>query len=321
MPSFDFDAAVTAPFRMQPGLRKLPPGSAHLTPLAPGSRHQREKLAVLSAYAPQALCVAPGFDASHAAGALAALCSHAASEQPQAWAWDGHAAQALLLGTAVTGAGDVEQFAAGVFGLGDEVGRCLRGLPAEWRLAGLLSLAFAEDFALVDADSGHIPWLAVCLPSHWAPEHKVGRHFTEIHAPVADNQTLLRATDSLLRLVSGSDRWERFVWNVTDQPQLHAHPAHCDSERWQHGSVDRAWLRSERQTFIPIATSTGRAQAWFTIGVDLWPLADVIKVPGRAAALQAAIASMSPAVLAYRGLSRVQPQLLAWLDCQARPPA
>ena len=35
---FDFDAAVSAPFRMQPGLRRLPAGSAQLTPLAPGSR-------------------------------------------------------------------------------------------------------------------------------------------------------------------------------------------------------------------------------------------------------------------------------------------
>lgn len=318
MPWFDFDAAVTAPFRMQPGLRRLAPGSRHLTALAPGSRHQREKLAVLSAYAPQALCAAPGFDAAEA---LAALCGHAAGEHPRAWAWDGHRAQALTLGTAVTAAGDLQQFAAGVFGLGDEIGRCLQGLPPAWRLAGLLSLAFAEDFALVDAHSGRIPWLAVCLPSHWAPEHKVGRHFTEIHAAVADNQLLLKATDSLLRLVTGADRWERFVWNVTDQPQLHAHPDRSDRQRWIHGSVDRAWLRSERQTFIPVATTAGRDQAWFTIGVDLLPLADVVQVPGRAAALHAAIASMSPAVLAYRGLDRVQAPLLDWLQRQSQRPA
>ena len=49
--SFDFDAAVTAPFRIQPGLRRLAPGALHLTPLDPGSRQQREKLAVLSAFA------------------------------------------------------------------------------------------------------------------------------------------------------------------------------------------------------------------------------------------------------------------------------
>lgn len=315
MPAFDFDAAVTAPFRMQPGLRKLAPGSSHLTPLAPGSRHQREKLAVLSAYAPQALCVAPGFDPARAAAALAALCSHAAAEQPQAWAWDGRRAQALLLGTAVTAAGDVEQFAAGVFGLGDEIGRCLQGLAPAWRLAGLVSLAFAEDFALVDADSGRIPWLAVCLPSHWAPEDKVGRHFTQIHAPVADNQMLLKAADSLLRLVSGDERWERFVWNVTHEPRLAAHPALVGASPWPDDAFDdddapRAWLRSERQTFIPLPAHT---QAVFTIAVDTTPLATALTTPERARRLHDAIASMSDTVLAYRRLREVRAPLLAWL--------
>ena len=90
--SFDFDAAVGAPFRMQPGLRRIASGSPQLTPLTPGARHQREKLAVLSAFWPQALCAQQGFDAGPA---IAALCRHAAAEHPQAWAWDGEAAQAL----------------------------------------------------------------------------------------------------------------------------------------------------------------------------------------------------------------------------------
>jgi formyl-CoA transferase len=90
--AFDFDATVVAPFRMQPGLRRLAAGSAQLTPLAPGSRHQREKLAVLSAFWPQALCAVPGFDA---APALAALCAQAAAEHPGAWQWDGQRASAL----------------------------------------------------------------------------------------------------------------------------------------------------------------------------------------------------------------------------------
>jgi hypothetical protein len=58
--AFDFDAAVQAPFRMQPGLRRLAAGAPQLTPLRPGSRHQREKLAVLSAFWSQALLAAPG---------------------------------------------------------------------------------------------------------------------------------------------------------------------------------------------------------------------------------------------------------------------
>ena len=76
--NFDMDAAVVAPFRMQPGLRRLAPGAVHLTPLRPGSRHQREKLAVLSAFASQAMVCAAGFDARPG---LHRVCEQAAQEQ------------------------------------------------------------------------------------------------------------------------------------------------------------------------------------------------------------------------------------------------
>jgi hypothetical protein len=312
---FDFDAAVAAPFRMQPGLRRLPANSHQLTPLRPGSRHQREKLAVLSAYWPQALQQAPGFDA---AAALDAVCRQAAAEHPQAWAWDGQRARALTLGAAVTTSGDVEQLQAGVFGLGDEVTRCLLGLPAPWRLAGLLGLAFAEDLAVVDGRDGTIPWLAVCLPSHWAPEDKVGLHFAQVHAPVADNTLLVKAAESLTRLICGPERWERFVWNVSDQPRLHAHPARVAAQRWQQTTVEQAWFRSERQTFIPVP---GRDEAVFTILVQVQPLAEVLDSAARAQALHDAIATMSPAVLAYRSLHTVREPLLRWLSTRAQASA
>jgi dimethylamine monooxygenase subunit A len=305
---FDFDAAVSAPFRMQPGLRRMAPGSPQLTPLAAGSRHQREKLAVLSSSLwPQALCVQPGFDA---APALAALCAHAAAEHPAAFAWDGQQAQAMHLGTALRQNGQVEQLSTGTFGLGDEVSRCLSGLPTEWRLPGLLSLAFAEDFAVVDANSGTLPFMAVALPSHWAPQDKVGHHFSTVHGPVADNQLLLKASESLMRLVTGPERWERFVWTITDQPRLRAHPAQIVGPRWLDTPVAQAWFRSEHQTFIPLPE---QGQAVFTIHIDMQALADVAANTVRARALHDAVQSMSPAVLNYRGLHTVREPLLAWL--------
>jgi dimethylamine monooxygenase subunit A len=314
--SFDFDAAVVAPFRMQPGLRRLVDGAAQLTPLAPGSRHQREKLAVLSAWHEHALAHQPGFDATPA---LRALCAHAAAEHAQAWSWDGERAVARSLGVAATAAGEVVSLRAGAFGLGDEIGRCLAGLPRQWRLAGLLCLAFAEDFAIIDGASATIPWIAACLPSHWAPQAKVGRHFAEVHGPVADNAVLLKAGEHLMRLACGADRWERFVWNVTRQPRLSAHPALADPAPWPLDAFEpsadpRAWFRSERQTFIPLPA---HRQAVFTIGVDVQPLAHAIDTPAKARRLHDAVASMSDAVLAYRNLTRVREPLLAWLAARS----
>jgi dimethylamine monooxygenase subunit A len=313
--SFDFDAAVQAPFRMQPGLRRLESGALQLTPLDPGSRHQREKIAVLSAHAPLALAVRPGFDAG---AALRALAAHAAQEHGAAFEWDGQRAVAHHLGVAVAD-DEPQQQRAGAFGLGDEITRCLLGLPAGWRLAGLLCLSFAEDFAIVDGADATIPWIAACLPSHWAPQRKVGRHFAEVHGPVAENALLVRAGEHLTRMVCGNERWERFVWNVTRQPRLNAHPDLADPAPWPadafaDAAAPRAWWRTERQTFIPLPQLT---QAVFTIGVESQPLAAAIDTAHKAARLHAAIASMSDAVLSYRNLTHVRAPLLAWLESRA----
>lgn len=308
---FDFEAAVSSPFRMQPGLRRMTQDAVQLTPVSAGSRHQREKLAVLSAQPGMALQSVAGFDAQPALHVLAA---QAAIEHPTVFSWDGRCAQALGVQVQVQG-GQVEQLAGGSFGLGDEVGRCLQGLAPEWRLAGLLCLAFAEDLALVDTQAGTLPWLAVALPSHWAPAEKIGRHFTEVHAPVADNTLLLKAAPSLMQLVAGPARWERFVWNVTSHPRLNAHPAHVDAVRWPMPfNPTSAWWRSEHQTFIPLNPQPGQPSlAVFTIHVDVQPLASVVHSAARAQLLAQAVGSMSPAVLAYRSLAAVQAPLLAWL--------
>jgi len=303
--SFDF-AAVSAPFRMQPGLRRLAAGATQLTPNHLGDRALIEKVAVLTRHADQALLTAPGFDALPA---LQALAAHAAAEQPEAYSCDGaDNSRAHHLGWSLSNGVPI----------GDgppEIGACLRSLPAEWRAAGLLSLAFAEDFAVIDGATACIPWLAVCLPSHWAPEDKIGRHFAQVHAPVADNQVLVAAGEHLARLVTGTDRWERFVWTITRHPTLSQHPQRCDPAPWPADAsaeslAARAFFRTERQTFIPLP---GRTQAIFTIHVEMQALALTASVPAQARQLHAAVASMSPAVLAYRGLTDARERLLAWL--------
>jgi hypothetical protein len=309
--SFDF-TAVSAPFRMQPGLRRLAPGAQQVTPNHLGDRALAEKLGVLTAHADQALLCAPDFDATPA---LRALAEHAAAEHPDAFEWDGGDHwQAHRLGWSLRGGVPSGNGPA-------EIGACLRALPAVWRTAALLALAFAEDFAVIDGATGRIPWLAVCLPSHWAPEDKIGRHFTQVHAPVADNQILLAAGDHLARLVTGTERWERFVWTITRHPNLSQHPQRCTTAPWPaDASADalaaRAFFRTERQTFIPLPD---HAQAVFTIHVEMQPLADAVQQTEHAQVLHAALASMSPAVLAYRSLADARDRLLAWLAARANP--
>lgn len=309
---FDFNA-VSTPFRMQPGLRRLAPGAHQLTPTQPGDPSLREKLAVLTSCPDQALLASPGFDPTPA---TRALFEHAAAEHPNAWhcGHDG-SVQALHLGWTVQHgvATPNSTHASG------EIGHCLAALPPDWRSTALFCLAFAEDVAVIDGSSARIPWLAVCLPSHWAPEHKIGRHFAEVHAPVADNQLLIAASDHLARLVTGGDRWERWVWNITSHPEFDAHPARRTPRPWpadlDAGALAaRAYLRSERQTFIPLVD---HRQALFTIHVESQPLAEVITEPAQARCLHDALHSMSPAVLAYRSLTDARDRLLSWLRARS----
>ena len=346
-PPFDFDAAVTAPFRMQPGLRKLAPGALQFTPLDPRSPAFAAKLAVLRAEPDEALLVDPGFDDGPACRAIAA---ELARQRPADFALEGDRLAVRRLGAVLhLGSGAVDlrpgrvadpataaAARARLPDAGDDASAAvapacaelLGAFPQPRRRQALLALAVHEDLAVLDGASTRLRWLAVCLPSHWAPADKIGRPFADVHAPVADNALLVSAAAHLARLVSQPQRWERFVWNLTPHAGLDQHPRRHPKPAWPlTGGAPAvgaaAWMRTERQTFVPLPTE---AQAVFTIHVGMDRLADVARDPRRARQLHDAVASMSDAVLDYRGLAAARAPLLQWLaervqghDSAARP--
>jgi hypothetical protein len=181
-----------------------------------------------------------------------------------------------------------------------------------------IELAFEQDFAVLDGASTTLPWLCVCAPSHWAPEEKLGLPFTAVHAPVADNQLLLGAARQLAQLVTGGGEWERSVWTISPSGRHDQHPYRQPRTPWPQEEGDdfarQLFLRAERQTFFPIPGRAG--QAVFTIHVMLQPLAEVVATPAHAARLHEALATMSDAVLAYKGLTPARDRLLAWLKAR-----
>jgi hypothetical protein len=185
---------------------------------------------------------------------------------------------------------------------------------------GPIELGLEEDFAVLDGATSTLPWLCVCVPSHWAPEDKLGLPFAAVHAPVADNQALLAAHRQLVQLVTGGERFERFVWTLTPDARYDQHPRRQPRTPWPAAGDPAAlaagcFLRSERQTFFPVPGAPG--QAVFTIRVTLQALADAVRVPGAARRLHDALASMSDAVLAYKNLAPARERLLAWLAARA----
>lgn len=183
-----------------------------------------------------------------------------------------------------------------------------------------LELAFEEDLAILDGETTRLPWLCVCVPSHWAPEEKLGLPFGAVHAPVADNTALQAAGAQLVQLVTGGDCWERFVWTVSPSPRYDQHPHRHARTPWpatQDASdfAAQCFLRVERQTFFPVGRAT--RQAVFTIRVMLEPLAQAVTTGGQARRLHDSLASMSDAVLAYKGLAPARAILLRWLESRA----
>lgn len=203
----------------------------------------------------------------------------------------------------------------------------LRAIAAEAARTGLpfapdepLELQFEEDFAVLDGATGTLPWLAVCVPSHWAPEEKVGLDFAALHGPVADNAALVAASRQLVALATGGERWQRHVWTISPSGRHDQHPVRHSRDPWPAAEDPTAfatacWLRAERQTFFPVGQGT--AQAVFTIRVTLVRLVEAVQAPWQAQRLHDSLASMSAAVLAYKNLAGAREPLLRWLASAA----
>jgi hypothetical protein len=202
---------------------------------------------------------------------------------------------------------------------------CVEGFDASPAIAAMRErlpselppeIAYEQDFAVLDADTGSLKWLCVCVPSHWAPEEKIGLDLASVHAPVADNKLLVSASAHLVKLATSGECWERFVWTVSPSGRHDQHPRRHAREPWPDAQdptefARRLWLRAERQTFFPVP---GTRQSVFTIRVMLQPLAEAVEPPGAARKLHEALSTMSDAVLAYKGLAPARDPLLAWLS-------
>jgi hypothetical protein len=168
-----------------------------------------------------------------------------------------------------------------------------------------------EDLAVIQRD-GDRHWLAaihLCFPNHWAAEEKIGRTFAEIHAPVAGIESINRQADRLVdAMIHATDGLVRFAWGMATDDRLNHHPDNTDPGRHFDPANPRAFVRVERQTIWGLPEVNA---ALFTIRTYFEDVATLDR--DRRAQLTAAIESMSPASLAYKGLTLWREDLLAWL--------
>ena len=175
-----------------------------------------------------------------------------------------------------------------------------------------LACQVQEDLAVVSG-RGNCHWLSaahVCFPNGWAPEEKVGRDFAALHAPVAGMDSMNARGGEFAALMFGASAGLlRFAWGVTFDDRLDQHPQRprirFDPNR------PRAFLRVERQT---IWGFPGLETCLFTIRTYLYDCSSLRRHPGMASLLATAVASMTPASLAYKNLADSHEMLTRWLS-------
>jgi dimethylamine monooxygenase subunit A len=277
----DMPWAISSPFRMRPGLSRLAP---------------------------------PGPSALPALFVRDALADAYATEKRRLWRE--HPTRASI------GAADPQVLAAIAQAYAAQTGESLA--PE----ADALALGMQEDFVVLHdgpedgADTFRARFLSVCFPSNWNPAEKLGLDFSAIHAPVADNALLQAGARGIIDMAFRQAPMLRHVWLLTPNGDLAQHPE-TRRTRWEDALVaadapgasgrllDQVFFRVERQTTLPLPVLR---RGVFFIRVMVAPLVQVLNVaPGRAAELCEALASMSEAVVAYRGMTAVRERLCAEL--------
>ena len=151
--------------------------------------------------------------------------------------------------------------------------------------------------------------LAVAFPSGWPPRLRAGADLPALHAPVADGERLRAASGALSEalLVKGPVRPVR----VGARPGRPARPRPVGARRRGARLPAAGAAGGCGSSGRPACRCPHLDRALFLIRPHLVPLTSL--GPEQRRVLHDAVASMSPQALAYKGLTEVRDDLLAWL--------
>lgn len=195
------------------------------------------------------------------------------------------------------------------------------GFPCDDLLDAVV-LGISEDVAITQRNSqtkqDWLSYVNVCSPSHWDPIQKLGKNFAQVHAPVANNEKLIKAANSLVTAMIEKGPYARFIWSFVTDTRLNHHPIPPigqEEKAWRGRSFKQDaqtpfWLRIERQT------TTGFPElscSLFTIGVSFIPCHDILANDDHLHKLIGALESMNNAGRQYKGVASCYEELLGYL--------
>jgi len=170
---------------------------------------------------------------------------------------------------------------------------------------------WAPDFLLLHRGSDHTFRLvggAVCFPSSWALQDKLGLPVAKVHGVVPGlNAALGRQIDRFLDRLAPGAAWERENWGLSRDAELNHHPRRTLPRLDAGVSLDTAWLRVEHQAFVRLPRTGGLL---FGIRLSLHPLRALATDPIAKQGLVRALATMPDEVARYKGLSEARAALL-----------
>jgi len=178
-----------------------------------------------------------------------------------------------------------------------------------------LGAALEPDFLLLAPDAAgeyRLEGGALCFPTGWALEEKIGHTVEFIHGVVPGlNAALGPAIGRLLARLGAADTWERVNWGLAATSERNLHPALARPRLTAESRPADVWLRVERQVLagLPPPAAGG---VLFAIRIELIPLQAVLDDAPARRGLAHALATMDAAVATYKGLAEVRPRLLEW---------
>jgi hypothetical protein len=306
---------VRPPYLMRPDLVRLgrvdgavDPGPATLTRVDDERpRYLAERAARLRDVPERVRAVDPeaDHDRLHAAGW--ALARELGRERPELLLLEGDRLILPDLGIVVERSGAVQSM-GGVAGesaeVADALAARLASVPPALRPLEAIMSTLQEDLVVMrGGGEGRAAYLHVAFPSGWDPAARAGASFLALHDPVPESEALREAARAMVAAMIGKGPFVRYVWSVSEGLSLDRHPASRAAPAGAGaaaGAASPLGFRAERQTTVPLAAL---GMAAFLIRIYVAPLEAVVAEPSRREALASALASMSPAVRRYKGVT------------------
>jgi hypothetical protein len=193
--------------------------------------------------------------------------------------------------------------------------------PAYASIFDALASQVQEDLVVVCRDVNSNNWVSaihLCYPNHWAAESKIGQDFATVHAPVAGIEKINQRAKAMVHTMIAGKPMVRFAWGLSTDTRLNHHPEpppHIPVTQWYGRQFNlqhpRLYLRIERQVIWGLPEYDA---ALFTIRTYFRDCAAIKEDDKMRKQLYAALESMSPESLVYKGLADSRDSILAWLN-------